>query len=223
MDRLFRNNRARSLTLNAPLVLIFLSAWVSDRWPMVTLPAIATAVAGVVVEAVWLYRSAKNAKLEARGVPQSVELTIPPYEHDENVESKTGGIVSNVSVATFGVDDHAYRHFLIASSQNAAKHVAMMASSHPAVATFERDLMAAWSRRANDNRLTPLDLAKWQLSTQGDRAFRVDAGAFEIHHFHGHTNIRVIDVDRVTVEAKPRDHRSRRVAFAPVLCSPLYN
>jgi hypothetical protein len=43
-------------------------------------------------------------------------------------------------------------------------------------------------------------LKKWYLVVQGDEAFNIAAGAFEIEHFHGKTNIRVLDTSRVSVE-----------------------
>jgi hypothetical protein len=48
------------------------------------------------------------------------------------------------------------------------------------------------------------ELEKWRLVVQGDQAFNIAAGAFEIEHFHGKTNIRVLDTSRVTVETGKR-------------------
>ena len=48
------------------------------------------------------------------------------------------------------------------------------------------------------------ELEKWRIVAQGDKAFHISAGAFEIEHFHGMTNIRVIDASRVTVETSKR-------------------
>ncbi len=51
-----------------------------------------------------------------------------------------------------------------------------------------------------DRSFPNVELEKWLLLVQGDEAFNVAAGAFKIEHFHGRTNIRVIDTSRVTVE-----------------------
>jgi hypothetical protein len=80
------------------------------------------------------------------------------------------------------------------------------AASLPAAAfiEYERQLFDAWAQNWAKAGLRHPELKKWHASTQGDGAFSVDAGVFQIDHFHGATNIRVIDTAHVTVEGRKR-------------------
>jgi hypothetical protein len=62
---------------------------------------------------------------------------------------------------------------------------------------------------------------KWQLVPQGKRAFKIEAGVLEIEYFHGHTNIRVMDASRVTVEGNTRGSKIKGADWD--ILAPLWN
>ncbi|BAL77071.1 DNA helicase [Bradyrhizobium cosmicum] len=64
-------------------------------------------------------------------------------------------------------------------------------------------------------------LPDWKIVPQGQEAFTIDAGAFEIEHFGGRTNIRVHDPERVTVEGAKRG--SAVAGIQPELKPAQYN
>lgn len=66
MEMLLRSDRVRVALLNTTLLLLFASAWVSDRWPELTIPAIGIAFILVIGAAILLYVAAKNASKGAR-------------------------------------------------------------------------------------------------------------------------------------------------------------
>jgi len=66
-------------------------------------------------------------------------------------------------------------------------------------------------------RARQLSLANWKIVTHGHDAFNVEAGAFEIEYFQGQTNIRVLDLSRVTIEGAARGKKSE---LALVFASP---
>jgi hypothetical protein len=68
--------------------------------------------------------------------------------------------------------------------------------------------------------LLPDELAKWELITHGRHAFNVIAGSFEIEHFHGQTNIRVLDPLRVTLESEVRGVKP--AAASSEMGAPIY-
>jgi hypothetical protein len=72
----------------------------------------------------------------------------------------------------------------------------------PIGAGRSRSLLAAEVIRRR--RQSEGELANWKLIKHSETAFNVAAGAFEIEYFNGHTNIRVLDSSRVTIEGPQR-------------------
>jgi hypothetical protein len=64
------------------------------------------------------------------------------------------------------------------------------------------------------------ELVKWKIVPHSENAFNVVAGSFEIEHFHGKTNIRILDPSHVTVEGATRGTKSK--AAAPDIPVPVY-
>jgi hypothetical protein len=73
----------------------------------------------------------------------------------------------------------------------------------PEAKQFER-----WSTALETRRAASKELATWKLHEHGEEAFNIIAGAFVIEHFHGRTNIRILDSTRVTVESENRGQKS---------------
>ncbi len=75
------------------------------------------------------------------------------------------------------------------------------------VANYEQLIRARREFYERLAKVDALEAAAWNISAQGKDAFTVTAGAFEIEHFHGKTNIRVLDTSQVTVEGPTRGSR----------------
>lgn len=205
MDTFFSRSWVRSMLLNAPIILILISAWISDRWQALTAPAIAIAVAAVATEVFWLRSSAKRMRVKIRK-PSAAGLA--PVERSAKVSDKLPSesipripVVSPphlAEIAAWLVVDGQIKEKSIVPRQVPVSGAALWALTMlPENRGFQKSLPHR-----------PSDLEKWKLMVQGEEAFKVEAGAFEIEHFYGHTNIRILDASRVTVEGKERASRA---------------
>jgi len=68
---------------------------------------------------------------------------------------------------------------------------------------YSATLLGVHRRRHDISRL-PAQLRAWELEVVDPNAFQIKAGDFEIEHFHGQTNIRVLNPSVVTVEGPRR-------------------
>jgi hypothetical protein len=216
LERL-KNDWTRTVLLNASLFVLFGFAWVSDRWPELATMAILAAAGFVAIEGFLLFRFSRRHERNGKDEVNTVEVAHSPLTH-----------VARNSMSTASSNDQALKDALyseILQSQSQAlralqRHRAHLL--HDAHLVHEKDFAnfflrwtTAHSREARFRFLVAIkelehsqpklaELKKWRLVVQGDEAFNIAAGAFEIEHFHGKTNIRVLDTSRVTVETGKR-------------------
>jgi hypothetical protein len=183
METLFRSDRARSFLLNGAIAVIFVAAWISDRWPVVAIPAVAVAAAVVALEAAWLFVSAKRAKQ-------------PKTRNDED---GSGPLYVGAKLGDVTLLDAAERAAKLAAAGGPTPFPTIQ------LRNLERRLYDSWLSEWADAGLRHADIRKWRLQSLGERAFCVNAGAFQIQHFYGHTNIVVVNGKHVTIEERGRN------------------
>lgn len=216
LERL-KSDWTRTVLLNASLFVLFGFAWVSDRWPEFATVAILSAAAFVAIEGFLLFKFSRRHEPNGKDEVKTVEVTHSPLTHDARNSLPTAS--SNDQA----LKDALYYEILQSQSQSLRalqRHRAHLL--HDAHLVQEKDFAnffltwtTAHSREARFRFLVAIkelehshpklsELKKWRLVVQGDEAFNIAAGAFEIEHFHGKTNIRVLDTSRVTVETGKR-------------------
>jgi hypothetical protein len=217
LERL-KNDRTRTVLLNATLFVLFGFAWLSDRWPELATTAILSACAFVAFEVILLFNfsrrdepDAKDGAVEA-AKPQATanarsNLPVASPKAFPNDEALKDALYSEIlesqSQALRALQRHR-AHLLteayLLHEKNVATYLLRWTTAHSREARF-KFLVAVKELDRRQPRLAELE--KWRLLVQGDE-FNVAAGAFEIEHFHGRTNIRVLDTSRVTVETGKR-------------------
>jgi hypothetical protein len=189
---ILRSDRLRAALLNIPLLVLFICAWAADRWPEYSAAAISFAFLVVVAEVVFLYFLSRRR----------TAVAVPAVFDDSRDECTLDDLavataLTKSPVTSFYVSTHSVYH-----SRARASEVRTWA-----LATIPREerFLRAMTRDAVRHALVlPRIMEEWQVSAQGDDAFSIAAGAFEIEYFHGQTNIRVLDPGRVTVEGRVR-------------------
>jgi hypothetical protein len=204
--RIVRSDYLRFLLLNTPLIVIFSAAWISDRVPWLSGVAIIAAIFTAALAATLLYLSAKadsRARMPPRIVPvaglhgtaahdvvtlramahlkeqlDSLRSASTIYErlsHDLCLQMQSPDIFLNADV--YG--------FLHRIDQQEGKNMAVVCKQ------FKTPSL-------------PAALLNWKLDVLDPDSFNLKAGDFEIEHFYGHTNIRVLNADSVTAEGTRR-------------------
>jgi hypothetical protein len=215
LERL-KNDWTRVVLLNASLFVLFGFAWISDRWPELATTAILAASAFVVIEGFLLFKLSRRHERNKEEV-RTVEVTNSSLTHD-----------ARSNLPTFSLNDQALKDALYSEILQSQSQALRTLQRHRAHLLHEGHLVhqkdfanyflrwtTAHSREARFRFLVAVkelehtqpklaELKKWRLIVQGDEAFNIAAGAFEIEHFHGKTNIRVLDTSRVTVETGKR-------------------
>lgn len=229
MAMLLKSDRVRVVLLNATLLLLFASAWVSDRWPEYTLTAIVSAFIVVIGEVILLYVMAKRAASQSNSqfpVPKVVDSQRVQHDHDLPVEVLSRDVVFQRDFGDALTEHESlvlhHRYMMLHHQNNmlyALRPRASRVSTWALAALLEdqaarvvtvRNLKIARERIARE--LAPpisRELEKWKVVPHGDEAFNIVAGAFEIEFFHGLTNIRILDSSRVTVEGETRGVKSK--------------
>jgi len=204
---MLNGEQSRTTFLNATLFFLFVCAFVSDRWPEATTAAIVAAVLIVALQAALLLRANRTFSKELPQLAGSEKLEVSTPRRDLDVIPPRDVALTNALYL------HALRG---ASSQRL--HSVQRARFYALHVKATADLLAWTVANSREDRFTYLvalkdmeksrpqlaELEKWRVFAQGDDAFHIAAGAFEIEHFHGKTNIRVIDASRVTVETEKR-------------------
>jgi hypothetical protein len=182
--------------LNAPLFLLFGAAWIADKWPNLATSAMIIAFVIAALEFATLAWLGRRARLrEDRAIDQvrrNVQQELADYEQ------------------RLAYYEQRYARRIrqqYSASHMRAPHLQMRASRVETWALnerwleFQKEIERAQSLLKHG---APSELRKWKFVSHGAEAFNIVAGAFEIEHFHGQTNIRVLDPSRVTVEGKIR-------------------
>ena len=221
---LLSNDRSRIILLNATLVILFATAWVSDRWPELTLPAILLALVVVVGQAILFYYFAR--KSSSRDAEQVVS-----HKYPREVADLVSPEINRLAALTHLLEDHKtevdyrvyttaidlltkprlhrgaiMRHYFVHS---ALRPRASQPSTWALATLREKESLYAMIWEPELPRVRSSELAKWKVVPQGDEAFKLVAGAFEIEVFHGLTNIRILDSSRVTIEGEASGTRSK--------------
>lgn len=222
MTTLLTSGRLRVALLNCTLLFLFACAATADRWPQLKLWALLAAACGVAGVTALLYVTAKNTQCRY-GKPTLDEVEAPKTEaHSIARALSLNEASANSQAEHFAKLLMAAHYEALASIQFRAKrdtaevYLSRPRASQMAAYQFSRramsDLHAAGHivlQQRSRGRLVRSaavnsELAKWKLTEHSDDTFTVVAGAFEIEHFHGRTNIRVLDTSSVTVEAGSR-------------------
>jgi hypothetical protein len=220
------NPRVRAWLLNGILVVLFGCAWASDRWPHLVIPLITVGVVATIGGALLLYASFKRTRADEchRGVVAiAAEPKVPRKDTSSEFDrvffpefDRTVGREAVLRAALFRGDldqlatewsARERRHYIHAVAYVRAARLRGSMPTTWAFAALDYDHFALALRDVTTPASTKPhlpELAKWKLERQGDDAFNIDAGAFQIEFFHGRTNIRVLDASQVTVEGKLR-------------------
>jgi hypothetical protein len=204
----------RGLVLYGTLIFVFFAAWYADKYPTYGDQALLAAIIVALIE-VGVF-ALLSAKLQNRfpylaisylknRLPRSYKYSMPKIAHDD--------IVANV----ISPSDISERSLIAAAYlRSYQRHMYSVSALQAFQLAYVRDLQ--------ERRRLPAEIRKWTLSEQSENAFTVEAGAFVIEHFHGHTNIKVNDPDRVTVQPSPQISTSdiRNFALAG-LKFPVFN
>jgi hypothetical protein len=215
--------------LNTAIVLVFACAWIADRWPSLTLLALLFAfiiVAGEVI--ILCLLSAKKASSGQAHSPR--EEIDPPFaeevdysivsDDDADQRRKLARERLVRLVLKKFAEQHASRNWPIPTIEHRGDNVeldrwAAVLAKNYAAASYALYLLETSANKSNtapqrNARRLPAkpELVNWKIVTHGGDAFNVEAGAFEIEHFGGHTNIRVLDPSRVTIEGTRRGVKS---------------
>jgi hypothetical protein len=196
---LSRRHRLRIALLNAPLFLLFGAAWVSDKWPNLATSAmvIAFVIAGLEFAALaWLGKRAKL--IEDRAIDEA----------RRDVDHERAGYEQTLAYR----ERRYFRHHHLVLQLREHQLQQMRASrvetwafgSIPSERWLEHLVQREVERAQLLKHSGSNELRKWKFESHGPEAFNIIAGAFVIEHFHGQTNIRVLDPSRVSVESKVR-------------------
>jgi hypothetical protein len=209
---LLRSDKLRTGFLNVTLLLVFACAWVSDQWPKFATAAVALGCALAVFQIALLLNLGKSRNRDAHNEAKVVQTTEIPVSHIAGRSSE----VAVIPATALALNEALYSELL--HSQSRAVHALKHSHRYKANALVRHAQLLSWTvehsredrfkflmaLKGLDRRPSPSELEKWRLVVQGDEAFQIAAGAFEIEHFHGKTNIRVLDTSRVTVETDKR-------------------
>lgn len=206
MAEMITSMRGRGVLLYAALLLVFASAWASDTWPRLTVPAILFAVLVVLGEAIALVWAARRLRSNEMASKNTVVLDYVSRELHSSLHS----------VGKWSSEHHDLDVLLLNENQ-----VLRYRASRPSTWAMGRglndELCAPIIQRSLRQPLQsqlPSPIRNWKITGESTDAFNIEAGAFEIQHFHGQTNIRVIDPDQVTVEGVRRDSSGRDAPVA---------
>ena len=206
MEKLLTSDRVRIIFLNATLFVLFLAVWASDQWHEFAVPALTAGFLVVAATATLLYVTAKRvrSKIKSNDVHQSVGEK-PRIQETSHLDA------SDLPVARDTLESRPSDYMIV---RNRLHHVtyqarprASQASTWPLVALHEEFVASHVLRPKLRRELAKrrvLETAKWQVVPQGEGAFTIVAGALVIEHFHGRTNVRVLDSSQVTVEGELR-------------------
>lgn len=249
MAALLRSERARIVLLNASLFVLFACAWVADRWPSLAGAAIFLGFIVVIAEAAIFY-FAKNALKksvptgrelvwaeESRvSEPAEVYLHPNPIEPDLVTFHRHTVMANRMMVHRQAIlMAKLYKQRARASevvtwaltdleegqARTLQEAERMRAVARSLQVWVDAKHLETWPSWEATRRPPSKELANWKLHHQGEEAFNITAGAFEIEHFHGRTNIRILDPSRVTVESERRGDLS---PVAPAGLNPaIYN
>jgi hypothetical protein len=216
-------------------LLLFASAWVADQWPEFTIPALVLAAVVVFGDAVLfavLARQAASKDGASQGV-QDEKREISDVVFEEPEERRHADVVaawfsSTINeqhlIALTSVEQRRamveqrraiYRwhlHYALRQSR-ASRAWTLAALSEETFRALDKAQLQLWLARElfEPRRIISPELEKWKVVTHSKDAFNIVAGAFEIEHFHGRTNIRVLDASRVTVEGTKRGEKPKGV------------
>lgn len=218
MQELLKGDRTRTVLLNGALFLLFGCAWLSDRNPNLATAGFVAAAVIVCIEVALLFKLRRSGehRLTAAVATEEPDALSPAHEwaaliHDEVSKKRRQ--------ALWQIHRNALAHSKVygLDSKQLATHLVRWTVEHPREKRFQF-LVAVKELERRQPRLTELE--NWRLNVLGDEAFNIAAGAFEIEHFHGKTNIRVLDASRVTVEGEKRG--SSLHSASPGLSPPTY-
>ena len=246
---ILKNERARGVLLNATFLFLVATAWISDRWPQLTIPALAIAFAVVLGEVALLYFMAKRTRsisevedsisqnVERQEVRSSGNRPADPPQTDvtflndwkQTNYSNIGLILSRRQYALLR-----HQHLLHLQRPRASLASTWALASLYDERSLSEAIARAWLLRELENKvemiaplssdlakLKAIEAAKWEIVPQGDQAFSIVAGSLVIEHFHGRTNIRVIESSQVNVEGETRGTKSK--VAPPDICAPIWN
>jgi hypothetical protein len=191
-------NRARELLLYSGLIAIFLAAAISDRWPQISYLAISGGLAFVVCEVAAIYVLSRRS---ARRIAQSGFW--------KQMDASAAEVLIHSASKHLALYEPASALMYLSHSHHVSRQrrTDTLKAFEFAIANLERsmphshiDFIVSGSRGRGKSHLVPTELAKWAVAVQGQEAFSVKAGSFEIEHFHGRTNIKILDPSVVTVE-----------------------
>jgi hypothetical protein len=239
LEQIAVNSRGvRTILLNSLLLVALAAAWISDTWPGLAVPAFFVAFAIVAGAIALLYSAAKRARKKDGQRPEA--------KRDASVAALRGALRDRLATR-FGERVHESNdqelppdrrplvrdsddvvdvllrlllHFAPSSRQFALPSSRQFALEYRHAALFLRKVSVPFERHEQQRQLTP-ELAKWKFVSRNENVFNVEAGAFAIEHFHGHTNIRVLDPSRVTVEGSVRGKSIENLP--PEVRPPAYN
>ena len=224
MEKLLTSDRTRRLFLNGTLFALFATVWAADRWPQYGLLALALGFLVVICAALLLYRTAARIRSS---------LKAPRFQPAESRRGPAPLLDVAISSPPRDVPDLRDREFPIVQEQlplavylrslraSRASPWAIARSNEQRLHRFAPELEFRRPQNLELAKRRVLEAAKWQVVPQGEGAFSIIAGAFEIEHFYGRTNIRVIDPLRVTIEGELRGSRTK---VAPAeFCAPTWN
>jgi len=186
---ILRDSRARSWFFNIGLVIVFIAAWVSDKWPELAMPAIAAACSIVLFQAGFLYFAASRSKIASDASNDVTDIA-------ENVVAASVAFAESDAIRLNTLDvfsSFEKMHRNVLSNMTSSQPISWVLTSFPDI-TADRILAVYRDVRVAEN------LAEWKYTQLPGRAFNVDAGAFTIEHTNDHTVIVVHDSSRVTVE-----------------------
>ena len=221
MTSILSRPRFQSILLNLPLLILFLCAWVSDRWPDLMLSALIVAFAVMGIEVgilVYLAKQKRNGNGDRIGPvktpaetgavvlePQILHVHGQLWRPSTN-KKRVAQLMLDRHVALLdykATDLHAIHRafesseFLYRTQRARASEVTLWIIGDILSRSNEiQNKRASLHRRGGPG--------NWNVIPQGKDSFTIDAGAFEIEHFGGKTNIRIHDPSRVTVEGSER-------------------
>jgi hypothetical protein len=219
-------SRIPTLSVYASLILVFVCAWFSDRWPNLALATIVVAAVIIAAQVALLVvheRSSSRRAADQSASPSCGESSATQAEKAPSQSATRvtmGSHAQSADLAAYLMSDARY----LASTIDYLQWAQQLQWSRLAMPTMrgvrvqgsdvfswgikdvkneaaQEILMAGAIRR----RLTTgaSELEKWKFIEYDQDIFDVFAGAFMIEHFRGKTVIRVADSKNVTVENEP--------------------
>lgn len=195
---ILRDSRARSWFFNIGLIVVFIAAWVSDKWPEMSVPAISVACLIVLFQAGFLYFAALQSKNASAGtfdaqsgvprIAESIVASSVAFAEADAIRLNTLDIITNFQA--FYSFEKVDRNLF--SNVMSSQPMSWALTSFPDT-TADRILSEYRDIRSSEN----LAVRKYILLP--GRAFNVDAGAFTIEHTNDHTIIVIHDSACVTV------------------------